>query len=49
METDIPIGFNGNATDILEKRYQYELKENEHAHLDFSVAEVEQLIKDNKE
>ncbi|WP_208432931.1 hypothetical protein [Bartonella taylorii] len=49
ITTTMPFDSNG---DFVEKRCQYELQESEHASLfklGFSVEEVEQLIKENKE
>ncbi|EJF77419.1 hypothetical protein MCO_01334 [Bartonella sp. DB5-6] len=49
MVTEMPIGLEGV---FLEKRIQYELQESEYAPifaLGFSVEEVEQLIKENRE
>lgn len=49
VSQDVPFDLEG---DFVEKRYQYELQESEYAplfHLGFSVEEVEQLIRENKE
>lgn len=49
VTTTMPFDQNG---EIVAKRYQYELQESAYAplfHLGFSVEEVEQLIRENKE
>ncbi|WP_273782996.1 hypothetical protein [Bartonella sp. ML69XJBT] len=49
VSQDFPFDLEG---DFVEKRYQYELQESEYAplfRLGFSVEEVEQLIRENKE
>ncbi|VEJ46067.1 hypothetical protein [Bartonella vinsonii] len=49
VEKEMPLDFE---TSFVEKRYQYELQESEYSPLNslgFSVEEVEQLIKENKD
>ncbi|WP_019218573.1 hypothetical protein [Bartonella florencae] len=49
VSQNVPLDLEG---DSVEKRYQYELQESEYAllfRLGFSIEEVEQLIRENKE